>query len=174
MNPDDITVLLEAVHGGHGLLEQFLGFARNDVERVTEVLGYAQGDRATLERLRDMAKEMKDKDDPGGRYEHEALRPWALAANMRHFLEAHTARYFDLANRQASLTGFWPLVRPHRDPHDRQAPVRPPVTLTGPARNCPARGLGSARLTARPAARATRSHVAHGTNCSAIFVTWPF
>jgi hypothetical protein len=28
---------------------------------------------------------------------------------MRHFLEAHTARYFDLANRQASLTGFWPL-----------------------------------------------------------------
>jgi hypothetical protein len=109
MNPDEVTVLLEAVHGDHGLLEQFLGFARNDVERVTEVLGYAQGDRATLERLRDMAKEMKDQDDPGGRYEHEALRPWALAANMRHFLEAHTARYFDLANRQASLTGFWPL-----------------------------------------------------------------
>jgi hypothetical protein len=109
MSHDDVTVLMEAVEGDHRLLEQFLGYARNDIERVTEVLAYARRDRPTLERLRDMAKDMKDREDPGQRFEHESLRPWALAANMRHFLDAHTSRYFDLATRTAALTGFWPV-----------------------------------------------------------------
>ena len=109
IDPADVTVLLEAVTGDHRLLEQFLGFARNDVDRVTDLLAYAQGDRATLERLRDMAADMVNQEDPGQRFEHAALRPWALAANMRHFLDSHTARYFNLQDRRASLTGFWPV-----------------------------------------------------------------
>ena len=109
MDPADVAILLEAVHGDRVILEQFLGFARNDVDRLLTVLSYAKGDRATLERLRDTAKDMKDKDDPGQRFEHDVLRPWALAANMRHFLEAHTARYFNFATRRASLTGMWPV-----------------------------------------------------------------
>jgi hypothetical protein len=109
MDPEEVSILLEAFEGDHRIMEQFLRFGRNDVDRVLDVLAYAKGDRATLEMLRDVARDMQSHEDPGGRFEHEALRPLALAANMKHFLEAHTAKYFDFAIRDASLTGFWPL-----------------------------------------------------------------
>ncbi len=108
MNPDDVQVLLGGVEGDRAILEQLLGFARNDVDRVLAVLAWAAGDRAALERPARPRQGHGEAVGPRGDFEHPALRPWALRANMRHFVERHTAPYFDLATRRASLTGMWP------------------------------------------------------------------
>ena len=128
------ALTLHFVDGDHALLE-IPGFARNDPDRIVKLLAYAQRDRDTLIRLRDMADvadDMHKGSDPGAtsgtvgctptrspplrdRLGHAALpgRPHRALLRLRH---QTGARHGLLADKAYVLEAFHKLKEQNFQP----------------------------------------------------------